>query len=247
MDRTLVAETPPLQITANRVVQQWDLDLPSEWRVIGGGQNLVWLHESTLDLGGYTRQDDLTVFFRSSFEQKGGEYSASFAATEQSPLSGFDATIQEVVLVSSVPMNDDNLFGTFAVAPGFTVVQNGLFPFDFGTFNRTHIIHGRKIVHGPSLVLGSSELKPTPPADGGEGYWLPVDISDFSSLEPTAADTLYVYRILLMPRPSIQDSTGLNNAFIPARRIILDTVVDEESELSYMMRLKRSYELANQV
>ena len=100
------------------------------------------------------------------------------------------------------------MFYTFATAPGFTYRNGVSFPVDYGTFNRTQIIHGRITVHGPSLVLGSSALAPTPPIDGGEGFWLPVDVSDFSSLEPTAADTLYVYRVFLCPRPSIQQSTG---------------------------------------
>lgn len=243
MDRTLVAETPPLFVEANRIVQRYDLQTATEWRSIDPGTfNQMWLHESTIDLGGYTRQDDMTVYFRASFEQKSGPYTAVWAATEQNPLSGFDAAMQEVTIISSVPFTDTQILNSLLIAPGFTVYSSPLFTTDFGNFDRTHIIHGRRIDHTVSSTFGASQF-----TNGGQGYMLPVDTCEFSSLEPTAADTLYVYRVLLLPRPSIQDSTGLTLAAVPSRRIILDTMVDTEPELSYMMRLKRSYELANQV
>lgn len=243
MDRTLVAEMPPLYVENNRLVQQWDQQVATEYRTIGAlTTNQVWLHESTIDLGGYTRQDDMTVYFRASFEQKSGPYTIVWQANDLNPLSGYDAAIQELVVVSSVPITDEQMINALLVAPGFTTYSDPLFPADFGSFDRTHIIHGRRIDHTVSTTFGSPSF--TGP---GEGYQLPIDQCDFSSLEPTAADTLYVYRILFLPRPSILNSTGLTLVTIPSRRVILDTMIAEEPNLSYMMRLKRSYELANQV
>ena len=246
MDRTLVAETPPLYASANRLVQQWDMDTPAEWRTVGTvTTNQFWLHESTIDLGGYTRQDDLTVYFRASFEQKNGVYTAAWMANDTAPennLNGFDAAIQEITIISSVPINDEQIVYTIIQAPGFTMAQNAAFALDFGNFDRTHIIHGRRIDHTLSSTFGASVF-----TREGQGFMMPIDTCEFSSLEPTAADTLYVYRLIGLPRPSIMDSTGLTLVAIPARRIILDATVDEESNLAYMMRLKRSYELANQV
>ena len=247
MDRTLVAETPPLYVVNNRFNQQWDQDNPAEWRNIGTyTTNQAYLHSSTIDLGGYTRQDDLTVFFRSSFEQKGGTYNAVWQAADgppgAGPINGYDATISESIIISSVPLNDDNVLLSTLTAPGFTPAQSVAFPQDYGNFDRTVIIHGRRIVHGLSTTFGAMPFNAP-----GEGFMLPLDTFDFSSLEPTAADTLYVYRLIFLPRPSISDSTGLTAAFIPPRRIMLDSLVSEEPDLSYMMRLKRSYELANQV
>ena len=243
MDRTLVAETPPLFVEADTVVQRWNLQTATEWRSIDPGTfNQYWLHESTIDLGGYTRQDDMTVYFRASFEQKAGPYTAVWFAREQLPLSGYDASMIEMNIVSSVPFTDTQILNGLLIAPGFTAYSDPAFPADFGNFDRTHIIHGRRIDHSPSSTFGASAF-----TDAGEGYFLPVDTCEFSSLEPTAADTLYVYRIIALARPSIQFSTGLLLAAVPSRRIILDTMVDAEPTLSYMMRLKRSYELANQV
>ena len=62
--------------------------------------------------------------------------------------------------------------------------------------------------------------------------------SIFSSGEPTAASKLYCYRIIV---PLVDgDSTIIS---IPSARFYLTGVRDEEPELEYMMRLKRSYEL----
>lgn len=244
MDRVLIAETPPMVVTANRLVQQWDLVNPTEWRTFGTTTtNQYWVHESTIDLGGYTRQDDLTVFFRSSFEQVGGRYTVTWAATEQNPLSGFDAALVEMIFVSSVPFTDSHFDQIFLAAPGFTNFRyDPAFVPDQMHVNRTQIIHGHIQDRAVNTVTGAMPLTAE-----GQGYALPIVDEYFSSLEPTAADQLYVYRLMVLPRPSIQDSTGLTGVAIPPRRIIMDTVVDEEPELSYMMRLKRSYELANQV
>lgn len=245
MDRVLVAETPPLLLNAGRVEQQWEPIVSTEYRTFGTYSSLQgWVHESTLDLGGYTRQDDLTVFFRSSFEQVSSPYIVTWAATEENPLSMFDSAIVEQVIVSSVPLNDDNIEFTLVNSPGFTQYQitNPLRLGAYGNFDRTQIIHGHRMDHTLNTNFGTSALTAE-----GQGYQLVVNEDYYSSLEPTAADQLYVYRIFLLPRPSILDSTGLTFASIPARRIILDTIVDAEPDLSYMMRLKRSYELANQV
>ena len=63
-------------------------------------------------------------------------------------------------------------------------------------------------------------------------------VSSFSSGEPTAASKLYCYRIVV---PIVDgDSTIVS---VPAARFYLTGVRDEEPDLEYMMRLKRSYEL----
>jgi len=66
----------------------------------------------------------------------------------------------------------------------------------------------------------------------------------FDSGEPTAADKLYCYRIVCMLTTDLDDNSVLS---IPAARQLVAGVMGEETELVYMQRLKRSYELANQV
>mgnify|MGYP006089364113 CR=1 FL=1 len=62
--------------------------------------------------------------------------------------------------------------------------------------------------------------------------------SIFSSGEPTAASKLYCYRIVI---PLVD--LGVTIIGVPAARFYLTGVRDEEPDLEYMMRLKRSYEL----
>jgi hypothetical protein len=148
-----------------------------------------------------------------------------------------------MIFVSSVPFTDSQYDQKFLAAPGFTNFRlNPVFVPDQLNVNRTQIIHGHIQDRTVNTVTGAAPITAE-----GQGYLLPIVDEYFSSLEPTAADQLYVYRLIALPRPSIQDSTGLSGVLIPPRRIIMDTMVDKEPELSYMMRLKRSYELANQV
>jgi len=70
---------------------------------------------------------------------------------------------------------------------------------------------------------------------------LPTTQGNFGSSEPTAVQKLWVYRIVLA-RGAVENSTLI----IPATRFVLGADIIEEDELPYIMRLKRSYELATQ-
>lgn len=74
----------------------------------------------------------------------------------------------------------------------------------------------------------------------------PVEQSQLGSLQPTAADKLFIYRIVI-PLSTVVDNTALTELFVSAQRVGFRGMMAEESQLQYMMRLKRSYELANQV
>ena len=71
---------------------------------------------------------------------------------------------------------------------------------------------------------------------------LPATGGALGSGEATAVQKLWVYRIVI-PVSSELDGLGLS---IPATRFVAATDVIKEEELPYMMRLKRSYELATQ-
>ena len=68
---------------------------------------------------------------------------------------------------------------------------------------------------------------------------IPISDEQLGSLEPTASDRVYVYRVI-----SITGGDGVYN-FYPVR-FILQATAREEPEYQYLMRLKRSYELQNQ-
>lgn len=230
MDRQLVAEFPTLWLASDGLKpSSWTQIAPTDTREIEKG---VYLQEMKLDLSGYV-QDSLTVGFRRSFEQRSG--------TDFLGWSTFDPTndfVIEQVIVSSVPMNDTQLILATVTSPGFIPYGGGI---DWGNFNREHIIHGHYQLMYPNSTIGS-------PAFTVKGTAALMSVTDeyYSSLEPTAADCLYCYRIIVTSQAGNEDA-GLVNLTMPAMRVILDAFTVEEPDLEYMMRLKRSYELANQV
>jgi len=73
----------------------------------------------------------------------------------------------------------------------------------------------------------------------GANLFLPANGGVFGSGSPTTASRLYCTRIIIT-----SGGTEGNYLNIPASRMIVNAVVSKESELSFLMRQKRSYELA---
>jgi hypothetical protein len=216
--RTLVVEHPGLYAGYDAASKVWE-QLQNTYETIGIG---IFLHESTIDLTGYA-MDHKTFVPYSSFEQVGGFFQAQIpgALTSQPYL-------QDLTLISSVPLSRNDLIAGTDLHPGF-LSTGGL-----NRVNRDVIIHG----DCRSYTVNSTMAVPTTMAN------LILDARNtFSSLEPTAADTLFCYRVIRMV------SQGENQTAIiaPVKRVLLPGTITKEPQLEYMMRLKRSYELANQV
>lgn len=244
--RTLVAEFQPLELLVDKLNNVWDFfpEFATNYSILrnkGIKVDGAFYSSTVIDLSGYAMQD-LTTYFRRSFEQLGGYYYCSWSEEGVNQFS----SVFEQTIISSVPLSEDNLVAVAFVAgnPGF--MPNGgysnpaISDLDVGTFDRTHIIHGHQEIRSPSTVLGTEALN-----QQGSGYIVPVTDNYYSSLEPTAADCLYCYRVI------VTNAATAKNAFeqvtIPAKRVILDIETGKEDHLQYMMRLARSYELANQV
>lgn len=71
---------------------------------------------------------------------------------------------------------------------------------------------------------------------------LPATGGSLGSAEPTAVQKLWVYRVLIPTATDLSGSTWQ----VPATRFVLGAEIVKEDDLPYMMRLKRSYELATQ-
>lgn len=230
MDRQLVVEFPYLIVNEARPPGSgvWELN-PTDTRRTSAG---LYVQEQKIDLSGYV-QSDLTVGFRRSFEQDGAFDSIYWAVYNPNT-----DPVYETVIISSVPFTDEQLLAALTTSPGFTVVHNAAL--DSGNFNRSHIIHGSYRIHYANSVVGAGAFT-TP----GNATLTPLVDNIFSSLEPTAADCLYCYRAFSFPNPDGQ--SGISQLALGPKRVILDAFTVEEPDLEYMMRLKRSYELANQV
>ena len=223
MQRTLVAEFPPVSFST-------DSDGNVTVNISGGYTNLsstnlaLFLHETRIDLSGYALQRK-TFYPYSSFEQRAAEVSGTFAN------STTGRNVQDIIIVSSVPLptTQADMISIIGQLPGFSNVDF----FGLGTFrsNRDPLIHQHRLVYShDSTIAGTA---------GSSVYRISSDISA-SSLEPTAADELYCYRI-------VSSNATNGGAFIPAARVLIPGTIGTEPKLEYMMRLKRSYELANQV
>ena len=234
MDRQLTVEFPPFTISSDdNKPAAWEQKPVTDTRSLGTS-GLGFVQEIKLDLSGYV-QDSLTVGFRRSFEQEGASDAIYWETYEPNK-----DVIIETTIVSSVPMNDDQLVLATVMCPGF--ITSSIPGADWGNFNREHIIHGRYQVMYANSVIGAGAFT----SPGNAALTSLVD-NYFSSLEPTAADCLYCYRVFSVPTPGATGGSGPTLVSLPPKRIILDAFTVEEPELEYMMRLKRSYELANQV
>ena len=243
MDRILNVEFQPLRLQDDAIAGDgsWEMVSASDYLPLPGTNKTFWFSEMKLDLSGYT-MDDLTVYFRNSFEQRASATAVTWDVDDPtSPLKPFNATFLETTILSTVPITSDQLIAAAFSAPGFN--QINIAAIDFGNFNRTHIIHGTNIFWALDTSFGADAL-----TDKGEAYCRMIQTQDFSSLEPTAAENIYCYRLVALPLAYYREfGKGLDSLFLPASRVLLNCMIDKEADLEYMMRLKRSYELANQV
>ena len=224
MQRTLCAEFAPCGITYDRTASRWDLTTGiTGWLDIAPG---VFVTQQDIDLSGYAMARK-TFYPYSSFEQRGGFTSAQFNATLTSQPYASDITI-----ISSVPLSNNDLLVALSSAPGFTGLPGYLTAVN--RFERSNIIHGEMKLY----TIDSAMALP-----GGYNTLKLLEREIFSSLEPTAADKLYCYRIIGVFAVSGEGTAAL----FPATRVLLPGNISSEPQLEYMMRLKRSYELANQV
>ena len=213
MQRTLVAEFPPFGLQ----------DVDGTRTLFGTGYTTigvnVYLNETTIDLSGYALQRK-SFYPYSSFEQRNGAVLGSFTNTTA-------RNVVDNIIVSSVPLDltgvNPNLLA--ASLPGFNA-QGVAY-----RLNKDVLMHQHQIIYShDSTTAGTS----------GTSIYRVVSSQSASSLEPTAADKLYCYRLITM--------SGTNGGMsMPAARVMLPGTISTEPKLEYMMRLKRSYELANQV
>jgi len=239
-DRTLTVEIPPSYWDVDP--SNGDLSYPVPAAVIGGYSG-GWTidgnaarYETTIDLSGYERQD-LTFFPYASFLQEGGFW-----------IYTNGAGCYTLDVLSSIPIDYDTLYGLMVgqCSPGFIPLS----------FSPTYPIN----TQNPDTVMHSQFRTQSRNIQFPGNFFLDTELEAFgSSLEPTAADKLYFYRVVILlqdadPSPGDPSATPPippgepygTDLLIPAGRLKIPGKMMKEPDLEYMMRLKRSYELANQ-
>jgi hypothetical protein len=183
--------------------------------------NTGWFHETQIDLSGYA-MDSLTFFPSAVGVQDPGVYRMlPGAASTTSSLYVLD-------LITSTPINPDDVMLT-------DLLGNMQGPGMFGSDESFETI-----LYGLFRVFAENNTIKIP------NFQQLQRSQRFESGEPTAADKLYCYRIVQISATGPLDA-GLSYIVVPAARQLVAGRITEESELVYMQRLKRSYELANQV
>lgn len=227
MQRTLIAEFSAIQFATDRDGAV-TVDAGGDWTNLSSTGNALFFQETQIDLSGYALQRK-SFYPHSSFEQRSAPTSGSFSEAS-SPRNIFDT-----IIVSSVPLTESALamFNYAQFLPGFTPYSVPAVPaYDEGyRINRDPLMHQHQLISSHDSTIATT---------GGFSIYRITSDLYASSLEPTAADVLYCYRIIYS---GALDGT----AYLPAARVLLPGTIAKEPTTEYMMRLKRSYELANQV
>lgn len=187
------------------------------WSVLDAAETR-FAHETVIDLSGYA-MESLTFFPQAIGLQDPGIY--TYFPGDGSTFNG----IQVLDIVTSVPMDLN------AVA---NIQANGIGPGMLGS-----LYEFETLLFGMYRFFTANTNIPYP------NYQQLERSQRFDSGEPTAADKLYCYRIVSLFSSGFPEATSFVK--IPAARQLIGGAMGEEKDLIYMQRLKRSYELANQV
>jgi len=214
MERILRIEIPSCYVSTKDPEAWDDFEFANGWSNIGN----VMYWQGSIDLSGYAMERK-TFYPVTAFTQEAQSY-VSFGGSGQSVF----------YLVSSIPTDINNFLTqiVWASAPGFTQPSTANVPQDDWT----------------SLLFGQYEINLINSTLPALGICQPILTRQFGSLSPTAADKLYVTKVVF---PAVIAGEVGDSLSIPSSRIVLPGTIKEEPKLEYMMRLKRSYELANQV
>ena len=169
----------------------------------------VFTSSEYFDLGGLS-QEEKTLFFEGATVQN------MLNPTHFNGAAG-DSIIM-VDLMSSLPLRANQL-SNFAVYGNFAATP-------IKTLNFEHTIYARIRQYVVDLDTAAW------------GSFIQVSENQIGSLEPTASDRIYSYRIIVMGTPTTADRIDVFNA-----RHMLSVNSKEEPQYQYLMRLLRSYQL----
>lgn len=177
------------------------------WREVSGPNSGLYLASTYFDLAGLSI-DDKTLFFQAAATQE-LKNPTFFPAT-----AGNNLQIADIMTTRALT---DEEAATYLFGGNFAVSNSSEITFHETVFARVRVFNMDidNLAGGYSILLSDTQT---------------------GSLEPTAGDRIYCYRVV--------QYNGADTRFdiFPAR-YILRADAKEEAEYEYLMRLKRSYEL----
>ena len=204
-------------------------DIFGGWQDMGPANSLALYYQDTIDLSGYARKD-LTFYPEIGFNQIGIGPN----------LVGDDGgELLDCVFITTVPLTDiQSLYwwvasGSSPALPQFDSTSLG--------FQIQDSTQWETLLYCEQRLYARNVNVP-----GATGFMQLIDRAQLGSLEATAADKLFITRVII-PASNTAPYQDFQSITVPPSRVGFIGTMAKEPELEYMMRLKRSYELANQV
>lgn len=214
-DRRMSKPMQPLVAVFNDL-GEWNLSQASDdWNPLGFGVT-GWYIESYFDTSGYTL-DDLTTVPLSAYIQEAGRYQVSYPGN-----------VRLLVLDIMMEKRIEDLAGMVQEIVG----TNSGFP---GSMNS-------RDDWSQVQFLRFREFTGITQAATVQDVFASVNDQQFGSMEPTTADKIWLYKIVIVAGNPTQDFATLR---FPSSRAVMDIRVIDEPDLTYLFRQKRSYELTN--
>lgn len=211
--KTLAKEHQYLQLV--RSGPDWTVQFTKgSWRKIGAES---FVSENYFDLAGMT-MDDKTLFFEAAGVQ------TVLAPLANNVGTGDSAIIMDIMCtrqITDAQLIATLLYGNMAGNQGVSGSQGPL-SFDETVYARTQMF----VRHVDTAAWG---------------YLTLTDENFFGSMEPTASDRIYSYRLVFLS--ALTGATNTTEVTIAPARHLLKSTAREESDHKYMMRLMRSYQL----
>jgi len=211
--KTLAKEHQYLQLV--RSGPDWTVQFTKgSWRKIGGES---FVSETYFDLAGMA-MDDKTLFFEAAGVQ------TVLAPLANNVGTGDSAIIMDIMStrqITDAQLIATLIYGNMAGNQGVSGSQGPL-SFEETVYARTQMF----VRHVDTAAWG---------------YLTMTDENFFGSMQPTASDRIYSYRLVFLS--ALTGGTNTTEVTIAPARHLLKSTAREESEHKYMMRLMRSYQL----
>ena len=211
--KTLAKEHQYLQLV--RSGSDWTVQFTKgSWRKIGAES---FVSENYFDLAGMTMEDK-TLFFEAAGVQ------TVLAPLANNVGTGDSAIIMDIMCtrqITDAQLIATLLYGNMAGNQGVSGSQGPL-SFEETVYARTQMF----VRHVDTAAWG---------------YLTLTDENFFGSMEPTASDRIYSYRLVFLS--ALTGGTNTTEVTIAPARHLLKSTAREESDHKYMMRLMRSYQL----
>lgn len=197
------------QMVATKAAGNWTGVTGSGW-VQSSHYNYTFYNQSYIDCAGLA-QKEATLFVKAATVQR-GSYNYISPAVAGDRMYVYDIMTSIPIDIAKQDIQLDILFRGLGM-PGTTL-------------NYEHVLYHR-------MQIFSYDV------DMANGTALLADETQIGSLQPTASDRIYCYRLVAFTTDGTPDTGGV----LAPVRFLLEVDTKEEPQYEYLMRLKRSYDL----